>query len=399
MAKYSYKAVDANGQNTKGVYEAETIQEFRAFLKEAGLFCISYAVEREHFATAVQGSIPAKELYLMCSQMGIMLDAGLGVVKGLDVLYQQTASGKLRDTLLLVMEDVKKGVSFHQALANRGGAFPFYLISSVESGEQSGTLDHVMLRMADYFERQYKTQAQVKGALTYPVLLGILCVGVVALMLTFIVPRFVGMYQTSGQPLPAPTQVLLDISDFLMSYWYAVLVAVVGIVILIYLLKSGSKTKAGWDTMMLHFPGIGKMKQTILAARFAHTFSMLISSGLTILTALETTAKVLDNGCMTNYINIMIEDVKMGLPLSESIKKFDVFPPMFKSMIAIGEESGELDALLQKTAAYYDTESDRAIKKLVSLIEPIMLVVMAFIIGFIVIALIVPIYGMYQNIA
>lgn len=398
MAKYNYRAVDADGRNTKGVYEAENIQEFRTFLKESGLFCLSYSVEREHFGSSVQGSVSAKDLYLMCSQMGIMLDAGVGVVRGLDVLCQQTTSAKLRDTLLAVMEDVKKGLSFHQALANQGGAFPFYLVSSVESGEQSGTLDRVMLRMADYFERQYKTKAQVRSALTYPVLLGVLCVAVVLLMLTFIVPKFVGMYQTSGQPLPPPTQALLDISDFLTSYWYAVLAVIVGIVILIYLLKSGSATKAGWDTMVLHFPGIGKMKRTVLAARFAHTFSMLISSGLSIIAALETVAKVLDNDCMTNYINVMIDDVKMGMPLSESIKKFDVFPPMFKSMVAIGEESGEIDVLLQKAAAYYDTEADRAIKKLVSLIEPIMLIVMAFIIGFIVIALIVPIYGMYQNI-
>ncbi len=399
MAKYLYRAVDAGGHNIKGTYEAETIQEFRAFLKESGLFCLSYAVEQDHLGTSVHGSIPAKDLYLMCSQMGIMLDAGVGVVKGLDVLCQQSASNKLRNVLLSVMEDVKKGISFHQALANQGGAFPFYLISSVESGEQSGTLDRVMLRMADYFERQYKNNAKVRSALTYPVLLGVLCIVVVALMLTFIVPKFVAMYQTSGQPLPPATQALLSMSDFLTHYWYAVLAVAAGIVIVIYLLKSGASTKAGWDTMMLHFPGIGKMKQTILAARFAHTFSMLISSGLTIISALETVAKVLDNGCMTNYISTMIEDVKMGMPLSESIKKFDVFPPMFKSMIAIGEESGEIDLLLQKAAAYYDTEADRATKKLVSLIEPIMLVVMAVIIGFIVIALIVPIYGMYQNIA
>ncbi|MEG0379519.1 MAG: type II secretion system F family protein, partial [Eubacterium sp.] len=133
MAKYNYKAVDSRGQATKGAYEAENIQEFRDFLKGAGLFCLSYQVEREGFSNSVRGTIPAKDLYLMCSQMGIMLNAGIGVVKGLDVLCQQTANPKLRKILLAVMEDVKKGLAFHQALANQGGAFPFYLISSVES--------------------------------------------------------------------------------------------------------------------------------------------------------------------------------------------------------------------------------------------------------------------------
>ncbi len=398
MAKYNYKAVDSKGQTTKGTYDAENIQEFRDFLKSAGLFCLSYQIEQEGFSNSVRGMVPAKDLYLMCSQMGIMLNAGIGVVKGLDVLCQQTENPKLKKILLAVMEDVKKGLAFHQALANQGGVFPFYLISSVESGEQSGTLDSVMNRMADYFEKQYKTQAQIRGALTYPVILAFLCVGVIILMLTFVVPRFISMYQSSQAELPIPTQMLLDASAFLTNYWYVVLAAVIGVVILIALLKNSAATKPGWDTMALHFPGTGKLKQVILAARFAHTFSMLISSGLSLLTALEIVSRVLDNGCMTKYINVMIEDVKMGMPLSESIKKFDVFPPMFKSMIAIGEESGEMDTLLRKAADYYDAESDRAVKKMVSLIEPAMLVIMAVVIGFIVISVILPIYTMYQNI-
>ncbi|MEG2188232.1 MAG: type II secretion system F family protein [Christensenella sp.] len=398
MAKYNYKAVDANGEKTKGTYEAENMQEFRDFLRDSGLYCLSYRVERESFGTSVQGTIPAKDLYLMCSQMGIMLDAGIGVVKGLDVLVEQAPNAKMRDTLLAVMEDVKKGLAFHQALSNRGGAFPFYLISSVESGEQSGTLDSVMIRMADYFEKQYKTQTRIKGALTYPIVLAVMCVAVIILMLTFVVPKFISMYQTTGDALPVPTQILLNVSAFLTQYWYVVLAAVIGIVILIFVLKSSPATKPWWDTMMLHFPGLGQMKRVVLAARFAHTFSMLISSGISMLAALEIVAKVLDNGCMTKDIGIMIEDIKMGMPLSESIKKFDVFPPMFKSMMAIGEESGEIDTLLQKAAVYYDAESDRTIKKMVSLIEPIMLIIMAVIIGFIVIAIILPIYGMYQNI-
>ncbi|WP_162270206.1 type II secretion system F family protein [Christensenella timonensis] len=399
MARYRYKAVDAGGQATKGTYEAENLQDFRDFLKSAGLYCLSYKVEREQFGNSVQGSIPAKELYLICSQLGVMLDAGIGVVKGLDVLCQQAQNAKIKAILLSVVEEVKKGVSFHQALADQGGAFPFYLISSVESGEQSGTLDKVMVRMADYFEKQYKTKAQIKSALTYPILLCIMCIGVVLLMLVVVVPKFLAMYTTSGAELPVPTQMLLNLVSFLQNYWFAVLAVVVGVVILVFILKSSPATKPGWDTVMLHFPGFGKMKQTILAARFAHTFSMLISSGLSMISALEIVSRVLDNGCMSKYIAVMVEDVKKGMPLSESIKKFDVFPPMFKSMIAIGEESGEMDELLKKAAAYYDEESDRAVKKMVSMIEPITLVVMGFIIGFIVISIIMPIYGMYQNIS
>ncbi len=396
MAKYIYKAVSADGKNVQGSIEAETVENFKAQLKQTGLFCLSYSLEEEETAAASAGRIPLKELSIICRQFSAMLNAGISVVKCLDVLCQQSSNVKIKNILEGVMQDVRKGFSLHQAMSNQGRAFPFYLVSSIESGEESGTLDAVMKRMSEYFEKQYKTAAKIRNALTYPIILAVLCVIVVFAMLTFVVPKFIAMYSSQGD-LPGPTKVLIAISDFMTVYWYVVVFAVAGIVALIFLLKRMPSTRTAWDTGMLKMPVIGKMRKTVLTAKFAHTLSTLTSSGISMLVALEVVSRVIGNWCITSCISIIIDDLKKGLSLSQSIRKFDVFPPMFKSMVAVGEESGQIDDLLSRTAAFYDDESDLAIQKMVSLVEPLMIIIMAVVIGFIVIAMILPIYTMYQN--
>ncbi|MEI6101217.1 MAG: type II secretion system F family protein [Eubacteriales bacterium] len=399
MAKYLYKAVSADGRNMQGVIEAETVDSFKAQLKQAGLFCLSYTLEENASAAGsiFAGKIPLKELSIICRQFAAMLNAGVSVVKCLDVLCQQTASARVKSVLDTVMQDVRKGSSLHQAMSKQGSAFPFYLISSVESGEESGTLDSVMNRMAEYFEKQYKTAASIRASLTYPIILAILCVVVVIGMLTFVVPKFIGMFAASSSALPMPTQVLIGISDFILNQWYIVALVVGAVVAGIFLLKRMPSTRTAWDSGMLKIPIFGKMRRTVLTAKFAHTLSTLTTSGISMLVALEVVSRVIGNWYIAHCIAIIIEDLKKGLTLSQSMRKFDVFPPMFKSMVAIGEESGQIDTLLAKTAAFYDDEADLAVKRMVSMVEPLMIIIMAVIIGFIVVAIILPIYTMYQN--
>ncbi len=397
MAKFIYKAISTDGKTVQGIIEADTVEKFKAQLKQTGLYCLSYSLEEDAGRQlAFQGKIPLKELSVFCRQFSAMLNAGIGVVKCLDVLSQQTSSRNLKAVLETVMNDVRKGFSLHQAMSNQGTAFPFYLISSIESGEESGTLDSVMKRMSDYFEKQYKTRAKIRGALTYPIILAVLCVCVVVGMLTFVVPEFLSMYSDQSA-LPAPTKLLIAMSDFMLEQWWLVALVVAGVICLIFLLKKSPSTRVSWDMGMLKMPGIGKMRRTIVTGKFAHTLSTLTSSGISMLVALEVVGRVIGNWAVSSCISIMIDDLKKGLSLSQSLKKFDIFPPMFKSMVAVGEESGQIDDLLAKTAAFYDDEADIALQKLVSLIEPLMIVIMAVIIGFIVIAMILPIYTMYQN--
>lgn len=397
MAKFIYKAISTDGKTVQGTMEADTVEKFKAQLKQTGLFCLSYSLDEEAGKQlAFQSKIPLKELSIFCRQFSAMLNAGIGVVKCLDVLSQQTSSRTLKAVVERVMNDVRKGFSLHQAMSNQGSAFPFYLISSIESGEESGTLDSVMQRMSEYFEKQYKTRAKIRGALTYPIILAILCVCVVVGMLTFVVPQFLAMY-TDQSTLPGPTKVLISMSDFMLEKWWLVALVVAGAAGLIFLLKKSPSTRVSWDMGMLKLPVIGKMRRTIVTGKFAHTLSTLSSSGISMLVALEVVGRVIGNWAVSSCISIMIDDLKKGLSLSQSLRKFDIFPPMFKSMVAVGEESGQIDDLLSKTAAFYDDEADIALQKMVSMIEPLMIVIMAVIIGFIVIAMILPIYTMYQN--
>lgn len=397
MAKYKYKALSADGKTVQGIIEADTVEQFKAQLKQTGYFCLSYILEEEAGKqSAFIGKISLKDLSVFCRQFSAMLNAGIGVVKCLDVLSQQANSMSLKTVLEAVMSDVRKGSSLHQAMSNQGSAFPFYLISSIESGEESGTLDSVMKRMSDYFEKQYKTRAKISGALTYPIILAVLSVCVVVGMLTFVVPKFLAMYSDQST-LPAPTKLLLAMSDFMMRDWWLVALVVGGVAGLIYLIKKMPSTRTSWDMAMLKMPIIGKMRRTLLTGKFAHTLSTLTSSGISMLVSLEVVARVIGNWAISSSINIMTDDLKKGLSLSQSLRKFDIFPPMFKSMVAVGEESGQIDDLLEKTAAFYDDEADIALQKMVSMIEPLMIVLMAGIIGFIVIAMIMPIYTMYQN--
>lgn len=397
MARYIYKAMNAEGKKINGNIDADNYEDFSIELKRQGLYLISYSIVREGYSQSSNGTIPLKELSVICRQFSAMLNAGIGVVKCLDILCEQTTNKKTRSKLLAVLEDVRKGTSLHKAMANQGKAFPFYLISSVESGEEGGTLDDVMIKMSSYFEKQYKTKRQVNGAMIYPIILAVLCVIVVAIMLVFVIPSFLSMYTSQGVELPLPTKILISITDFVLYKWWVILIVVGIFTGTIMLLKKLPSTKISWDKFTLNMPVFGKLRRVLVTSKFAHTLSTLSASGISMLVSLEVVARVVNNAYITQCVAIIIDDLKRGVTLSNSLKKFEVFPTMFKSMIAVGEESGELDALMEKTAAFYEEESDAAVKKMVALVEPMMIVFMALIIAFIVIAVILPIYTLYQN--
>jgi len=397
VAKYAYKAIGADGKKLSGSIEVDNEEDLKNEIKRQGLYLISYSISSQSSLPGIGGSISVKELAVICRQFSTMLNAGISVVKCLDILCSQITNSKTKAKLSAVMEDVRKGSSLHKAMANQGRAFPFYLISSVESGEEGGTLDEVMTRMSNYFEKQHKTARQVRGAMIYPIILASLCVIVVTMLLIVVVPKFLKMYASQDAELPVPTQILISATNFLIHRWYIIIIFLVLLISIITVIKMIPSTKLAWDRAMLKFPVVGKLRKVLITSKFAHTLSTLSSSGISLLLSLEVVARVINNSYMTECVKIIIDDLKRGVNLSESLKKFDVFPMMFKSMIAVGEESGELDALLERTAIFYEDEADAAIKKLVALVEPLMIVFMAVIIAFIVIAILLPIYSMYQN--
>jgi type IV pilus assembly protein PilC len=402
LPEYIFTAKDKSGRSNNGVLEAENLDFFYKLMKDRGLFCMSVkegsgAGSKQVSINLSEKKVKIKELTVFCRQFSTMLSSGITVIKCLDILYQQTESKNMKAKILGIYEAVQKGESLSHAMRSQKNAFPFLLLNMVEAGEASGSLDVVMQRMADNYEKDNKLQNKVKQAMIYPLILSGLTVLVVIFLLTFVLPRFTSMFAQLGGKLPLPTRILLGLSGFIISYWYVIILVVVLIVVVWHLYLKSKDGRISWDKFKLKFPVIGKLLLIVESARFSRTLSSLISSGMPIIQALEIVGRVITNRFMEQKLLFVIEDVRRGLALSYSMKKLKMFPPMLCSMISVGEESGNLDDILNKTAGFYDEESDAAIARLLALIEPVMIVILALVVGFIVISIITPIFAIYQN--
>lgn len=400
MPEYIYKSKDMSGKTYKGTLEADNIEMFYRLLNERGQFCIT---AKEVGASSKNVELSPKKLNLkslavFARQFSIMLSSGLTVIKCLDVLYQQADNKLLKSTILGVYEAVQRGDSLSKAMIAQEKAFPPLFLSMITAGEASGSLDNVMKRMANQFEKDNKMNNKVRQALVYPVFLIILTVCVVIFMLTFILPKFMDMFKQFGGTIPLPTRILLAISGALTGYWYIIIAVLSGICMLVYVWLRSDSGRLKWDKLKLKIPVFGKLQLIIISSRFSRTLASLFSSGMPIVQALEIAGSVLGNKFIESKIQTVCDDMRRGISLSSAMRRLKLFPPMFCSMINIGEESGNLDDILEKTSAFYDEESDTAIQKMISLIEPIMIVVLAVIIGFILVSIFLPIYSIYNSV-
>jgi type IV pilus assembly protein PilC len=402
MPQYNYSAVDAAGKHMSGAIEAQTLPLAIQKLKEKGLFILEAEdkVETQVKAQATMAKkIKLKPLAVFCRQFATLINAGITAVKALDILYQQTEDKNLRQYVGRIYESVQKGEAMSEAFRKQGPAFPELFINMLLAGESSGNLDAVLIRLADHYEKENKLKNKVKGAMIYPMVLMTLTIVVVILMLTVVLPQFTSIILSGGGTLPGPTRLLIGTSDFLKDYWYLV----GGIVILLSLgwraFKRSDKGKLWWDSKKLKIPVVKKSLRMIYSSRFARTLSTLLSSGIQMLQSLEITARVINNQLIHDKLKTAMEDIRKGTTLSIALKKTDQFPPMIYNMINVGEESGLLDDILNKTAAFYDEESEAAIQRLVGLLEPLLIIFMAVVIGFIVIAIALPMFSMYGAVA
>lgn len=402
MPQFTYTAVDASGKRTSGNLEAVNKNQLIAALKEKGLYLIE-ATDRIDTAARdvsnVSKKIKLKPLAIFCRQFSTLINAGITAIKALDILYQQAEDKILKESIGRVYEAVQKGEAMSDAFRKQGEAFPELFINMIMTGESSGNLDQVLIRMADHYEKENKMKNKIKGAMIYPMVLGILTVAVVILMLVVVLPSFIGIIESGGGQIPLPTRILLGLSGFIQRFWWLL----GGVIILLVIgwrgFKRSEKGHLWWDGFKLNMPIVGKSLRMIYSARFARTLSTLVSSGLQMLSAIEITARVIGNKLIHDRLLLVTEDIRKGAQLSTAIRNTDQFPAMIYNMISVGEESGLLDDILGKTAAFYDEESDAAIGRLVGLLEPLMIIFMAIIIGFIVISIALPMFSMYGNIA
>jgi type IV pilus assembly protein PilC len=400
VPEYQYNSKDFSGKVYNGVIEADNLDLFYKILRERNQFCLHVKeADRQSLNISLTGNkVKLKDLSMFCRQFSTMLAAGLPVIKCLDILYEQTVNKQFKAIILGVYESVQRGDSLSRAMKAKKNAFPLLFLNMVEAGEASGSLDTVMQRLADQYEKDSKTQNKVTQALIYPAFLACLTIVVVIVLLTFVLPTFLNMFSQFGGKIPVTTQILLNISYVLTNYWYVIIGVIILITIMCRVFLSSHDGRLIWDRFKLKMPVLGKILLIVESSRFARTLASLFSSGMPVIQSIEIVAKIMKNAYIQDGLYQANEDVRRGVSISASVKKLNIFPLMLCSMLSIGEESGNMDDILNKTAAFYDEESDTAISKMVSLLEPVMIVTLAVIVGFIIISIITPVFAIYSNI-
>lgn len=396
MATFTYVAKDIEGKRHKGMLNVENKDAFFNALREKQLYCVEYT-EYSEKKVAKGAKIPLKQLVVLCRQFATMLESGVSLIKSIDILYQQSDDPKLKSVLLNIYEDVQKGNALSSSLREQGRAFPNLFISMVECGEESGTLDQTLVRMAGHYESENKLNNKVKNAMIYPIILGTVSIGVVLLLLLFVVPSFADTFSGFGE-LPPITQFLLDVSDYLKNDGLQALGITVALGFILYLVFKTPQARKWFDKVKLTMPTVGKLNQIIYSARFAETTATLYAAGMSLIDVLDITQKVLNNTYVDEGFEKAKEDVSKGIPLSEAMRQIGIFPPMLSNMILIGEESGKLEEILDKTAGFYQEEADAAVQKLVALLEPLMIIFLGGMVAFIVGAILPPMYEMMGTI-
>lgn len=401
MAKYKYKALTAAGVAVEGVYEAKSKNDVLAMLRQNQYLPVKITElsdGREINLGKLFMRVGNKDIAIFCRQFHSMLDAGLSLINCLDILRQQTENKYLRNTIGEVYEKVQQGLIFSEALRRYADVFPELLINMVMAGEASGNLDAILDRMATHYEKETRILNKVKGAMIYPIALAIVSVVVVVFLLVFVFPSFINMFKSSGTVLPLPTRALMSVSGFLTKYWYLAIAIIILTVLLIRRIFKSPDIRYKLDRLKFRLPIIKGINQKVITSRFSRTLATLISSGMPLLEALDIVAKILNNKYVEDGLLKAKDEVRRGVLLSVPIKEMKLFPPMLISMLSIGEEAGEIDKILYKTANYFDDEAETAIDTMTRLVEPMMLIVMALLVGFIVAAMMLPMFDMVSNV-
>lgn len=336
--------------------------------------------------------IKLKDISLFCKQMSVMLESGIPLNNAVDILEQQATSKNLKSSLKIVSKSLKEGSQLSKAMLDQEGMFPDLLIRMVQAGEKTGKLDEVLEKMSEHYTKELKTSRQIQGAMIYPAVLAFLAVAAVLALLYVVIPSFSGIFEQSGMAMPLPTRIVLAASNFVRSSWY-ILFGVTGILVFLFLrYRSTEAGRYQLDQLKLNLPVIKGPMQKIVTARFASTLAILTSAGIPLVEAIESAAATTNNAVVIEKMKIANEGLQKGERLTGMITSTGLFPPMMLSMVKIGEESGSLESMLVKTSDYYEEELETAIKQLLSLLEPAMIIVMGVIIGGIVASVMLPMF-------
>lgn len=396
MRSFSYIAQDARGKQLKGVMNAENEQEFMQRAREKGLYVKEFKEGDSGDSKSIY-KFNTKELNFCCRQLSAMLTSGLTLVKAIDILTKEQENEKARAIWQDIYENVQKGESFSSTLEMHSGSFPEFLISMVGAGESSGSLDIIMTRMADHYAKENKLKNSIRSAMIYPIVLLVLCIVVVIFLFTFIMPAFIDMYEDKSK-MPLLTKIMAAISNFLRTKWWLLIIILVALFAGFRYAMTIPSFRKKVHRFIIKGPMFGPLVTKIYTGRFSRTLSSLYSSGIPMVECLERSSSILGNSYIDEKFENVVDEVKQGETLSAAITRTEIFEPMFCSVIYVGEESGALDSILEKTSDYYEEESDAAVQRLVGLVQPVLLIFMGVIIGMVVIGVYPALYGSLESI-
>ncbi len=361
------------------------------FLKEKREDFLSYILKKSVFRVTLT------DISTFTRQLSTMINAGLPLTEAL-VLLKSQGKPALAEATEGILRDVEGGLSLAGALEQHPKIFSPVYVSLVKAGESAGVLDNILNRMADNLETQREFQAKIKGAMIYPIIIIVGMLLVATIMMIFVIPKLLGLYKEFDAKLPLPTQILISISDLSVRFWWVVLLALVG---LVYIYKKFSSSKAGKrkiDELKFKLPVAGKLLNQTILAEFTRTLGLLVGAGVPITEALEISAKTANNLVIEEGIFLANEQVEKGVPLSTAIAKNEIFPPIVSQMLSVGEETGKLDEVLSKVSKYFQSESEESLKGLTTAIEPLIMILLGVGVGFLIIAIILPIYNLTSQI-
>ncbi len=399
MAAFNYVAVDAKGKQKKGTIEAANEAAARASLKSDGLMPVSVGESNmlnKEISLSVGKKVKSKDLSVFCKQFESILHAGVTVIQSLQMITDQVENKHLKKALQDTKTLVEKGETLADAMRAQDGVFPSILLNMVEAGEASGSLETSFGRMAEQFEKDNKTTSMIRSALIYPCVLLVVVIGVVALMMMYVLPQFKETLEGAGSSLPAITVLVMNISDMLIQWWPVVLGVIVGLIVGIRIFIKTETGAVVMGRVLLKVPLVKDLTVKSAAARLARTMSTLMASGIPLVNAVEIVTKIMSNRIIQKVLEEAKVDIERGTPLSEPLEASGVFPPLLYNMAAIGEETGNIEEMLEHAADFYEQEVEEVTKALTTVLEPLMIIMLAVVVVPIMLAIMMPMMSMYS---
>jgi type IV pilus assembly protein PilC len=398
---YVFRAVDAVGVKVKGEVESDSRDGVVELLKGRGLLPLEVKPKTKSAELSFEGftRITLEDLALMTRQLATMISSGLSLMRSLMVLESQTQNKRLNTTIVAIRQDIESGASLSSSLSRHPKVFSQLYVAMIRAGETGGFLESTLLRVADQLEAQNKLRRQVKSAMVYPAVVSSIAAGVVAAMLIFIIPVFAGVFKQFGGKMPSLTLHTIAVSDALRHQWYFFIVGIVGIVVGFRKWKGSKRGRQIWDRFRLKAPAkIGGIVQKIALARWARTLSSLTSAGVPMLEAIDVTGRTAGNTVVENAMTAVRDSVQGGGTIASALAGESIFPTLVTNMVRVGEETGALDSTLAKVADFYEEQVEAAVKSLTSILEPIMICVVGSIVGFMILAMYLPMFHVYDAI-